>query len=120
MHSIIQKMLAALVTLALMTGCNSNAGNEYIGTWETDQINGVNIDTKFQFEISRNDENFLVRLTIGPLDPTTRPASYKDGILQASDFALVIDKETGKLIHGRIDKKTGKFLSAGLEYTRVK
>jgi hypothetical protein len=107
MHPIIQKTLGALITLALLTGCDSNAGNEYIGTWET-TVNIGGDDTKLQFEISRNGENFLLRQTVGSLDPVTNPGTYKDGILQAPNFALVIDKKSGKLVSDRA------------EYVRVK
>jgi hypothetical protein len=107
MHPIIQKTLGALLTLALLTGCDSNAGNEYIGTWETIVDFGSH-STKAQFEISRNGDNFLLRQTVGTLDPVTNPASYKDGFLQAPNFALVIDKKSDKLSDGKT------------EYTRVK
>jgi len=102
----------ALVALALMTGCGpsaSDAGNEYVGTWEAMVRDGT---LKLQYDISRNGENFLLRQTVGTYDPVTNPATYKDGVLQASKFALVIDKKSGKLISNTPN--------GTVEYTRVK
>jgi hypothetical protein len=98
-----------LVAFALLTGCDSNTGNEYIGTWEAMVEDGR---LKLQYEISRNGENFLLRHTVGEYAAATNPATYKDGTLQAPKFALVIDKKSGKLLSNT---------SRGtVEYTRVK
>lgn len=98
----------ALVTLALLAGCGSNAGSEYIGKW-------VNVKSdKRTLEIERNGESFMIRNTApsfigGKVETKNIPATFKDGVLQVSvgfgTISLAIDKASGNLTDGKAEYK---------------
>lgn len=102
---------AALLALALLAGCGSEPGSEFIGKW-------VDVKNKEQpMEIERNGKNFMIRQTLlsdeGKIVPANFPATFKDGVLLVSTakgtIPLAIDKASGHL--------TG---DGDVEYRRVK
>lgn len=108
-----KRMLAIFMILAfaLLTGCGSDPGNEFIGKWVSIKNN------KHTLKIERNGKSFIVRSTepsfiSGKLDTQNIPGTFKDGVIQMSlgfgTLSLAIDKTSGHLTDGQSD------------YTRVK
>jgi len=100
---------AMVVALALLTGCGSESGSEYIGKW-------VSVESNVRMlEIERNGESFLIRNTepsffSGNVETKNIPATLKDGVLQLSlgfgTLSLAIDKaSSGNLTDGQTEYK---------------
>lgn len=97
-------MLSSIVALALLTGCDNNNGEKFLGKWVS--INSENRTVV----IVRNGDSFLIRETApvylgSKLETTTIPAMLKDGSLQVQTrfglLPLAIDDSTGVLIDGQ-------------------
>lgn len=101
---------AMAMALALLTGCGSESGSEYIGKW-------VDVERDVRtLEIERNGGSFLIRNTepsffSGKVETKNIPATLKDGVLQLSlgfgTISLAIDKSSGNLTDGQTEYKRG-------------
>lgn len=106
------KKYIAMLTVIALIGCNEmDSGSGYIGKWANTKSNDRIL------EISKNGENFIVRVTKprildGKLETTNIPAIYKDGVLKASSDldtrTYMIDKVTGNLLDGKFEYKREK------------
>jgi len=103
-------LIGVLATAALLAGCNSGGGSEYVGKW----VN-VNADNR-TLQIERNGEGFMLRDTApsfitGKIETKNIPATIKDGALHvqmgggAGSVTIAIDKSTGHLTNGRAEYK---------------
>ncbi len=99
---------SALMVLALLAGCGSNAGSEYIGKWVSVKNGNRTL------EIERNGESFMIRNTEpsfinGKVETNNIPGTLKDGVLQLSvgfgTISLAIDKASGNLTDGKAEYK---------------
>lgn len=99
---------AALLTLAMLTGCGGQAGDEYVGKWVS------TINEKRSLTIERNGDSFLIRETApsmkGKIRTRNLPATLQDGLLQAPTGVGYVSVA--------IDKATGNLTASGDEYKR--
>lgn len=74
----------AFVALAAVLSACGKQGNEYVGNWQATKYKNRTV------AIERNGDNFVIKITEpsmfkrGEVDTETRPAVYKDGMLEIS------------------------------------
>jgi hypothetical protein len=100
-------VFAAGVAVALLAGCDSGSGSEYVGKW-------LDIKSdKRMLGIDHNGDNFVIWYTEpsirdGQIETKYFPATIKEGTLQVrmegfDAMTIIVDKVTGKLTDGSHD-----------------
>ena len=88
-----KKLLSVLVLglSLLLTACGDKPGEQFVGTWQ-------NPDSRYQYEIKRNGDNFIVKIQQDNQVSTVEGKLLDDTLIVNGTLNFTIDQTTGEMV----------------------